>query len=464
MLTGALQVSLSTALLVSVVACGGGSSGPPASGSALPAVSGYPLSPSNCDVSGQRSWLRDYMNDQYLWFDRQSPPNNAAADMAKYLDSLLYKPTDRYSYLQSTSSFNQFFTEGKRTGYGYSLASPATGVLVVRYVEPLSPIGLSGLKRGDTIISIDGQNAASILSGGLPSVSVAGVPRAFDVSNPQDGRRSMTVYSAEYTLSPVLDYRMLTAGNGRRVGYLAFNEFIASSSTALATAIDHFRASAAQEVILDLRYNTGGSTLVSQNLSSMLGGPSLDGQVFAQYRYNSKNTAGSFSQYFSSKSYTAPLSGLSRLFVLTSGSTASASEMVINGLRPYMNVITVGSPSFGKPFAVEPRSACGITYIAVNLQILNATGFGEYADGIPVACNAPDDLNRALGDPLEARTAAALNYIVTGACPSSTSRESPTALSDRPVQGLGGQAAKELALGENGQPLPAPRGARLELR
>ncbi len=445
------------------MACGGGGSVIPPSGSG-DTTSSYPLSPASCDISSQRAWLRDYMNDQYLWFDRQGTPDNNSADMASYLDSLLYKPTDRYSYSQSTSSFTQFFAEGKRTGYGYSLASTTSGALVVRYVEPLSPVGTAGLKRGEVIVSIDGQNAASILSFGLPIVSSAGVPRAFIVSNAIDGTRSFTVNSAEYSLSPVLDHRMLTASNGKRVGYLAYNEFISSSASALATAIDQFRANSAQEVILDLRYNTGGSTLVSQNLSYLLGGSTLEGQVFAQYRYSNKLAADNFTQNFGGESYTSPLSGLPRLFVLTSSSTASASEMVINGLRPYMNVITIGSATFGKPYAFQPRDACGITYNAVNLQILNASGFGDYASGIATTCNAADDLSRPLGDPSEARIAAALSYIVTGACPSAASRETAASSSTLGKRMTLEQVANESALGEDGKPQRQRPGAWLETR
>ncbi len=459
-----LRLSLGAAILASLVACGGGGGGGAAgvSGGSTTLASGYPFSPASCDVSGQRAWLRDYMNDQYFWFDRQGTANDSASDMAAYLDSLLYKPTDRYSYSQSTSSFTQFFTEGKRTGYGYSLTSPTAGSLIVRFAEPLSPVGLAGLKRGDAIVSIDGQNASNIISFGLPTVSSAGVPRAFTVSNPTDGTRSFSVNSDEYTLSPVLDYRMLTASNGRRVGYLAYNEFISSSASALATAIDHFRANAAQEVILDMRYNGGGSTLVAQNLSHLLGGSALNGQVFAQYLYNSKYPSNTFVQRFGNSSYTAPLAGLSRLMVITSANTASASELLINNLRPYMSVITVGATSFGKPYAFQPRDACSITYNAVNVQTVNALGLGDYANGIPATCSAFDDLTRPFGDPLETRTATALSYIAKGACPLGSSREKTALAPANTTQLATKNIANEAALGEDGKALPSPRGVMLE--
>jgi carboxyl-terminal processing protease len=419
-------VSLSLALLLT--ACGGG-------GGSANLASGYPSAPASCDVNGQRTWLRDYMNDQYYWYDRQATPNNNATSMNAYFDSLLFKPTDRYSGAQSTSSFTQFFTEGKRTGYGYSLATGSSGgtdTLTVRYTEPLAPVGAL-LKRGDLIISIDGLSPATIIANGLPAANTAGVSRSFVVTNPTDGTRSFTVASAEYTLSPVLATQVLTANGGRKVGYIAYNEFISTSSTPLAQSVDTLRNAAVQDVILDLRYNGGGSTLVAQNVAYLLGGSNLANQVFAQYTFNNKNTSRNFTQSFSNSSYTTPIDGLTRLFVITGGNTASASEMVINGLRPYRSVITVGSTTFGKPYAFQPRDACGITYNAVNIEIRNANGFGNYASGIPATCGATDDLTRQLGDPQEARTAAALAYINTGGCPtvaSSISKE------NKPIAGI----------------------------
>jgi carboxyl-terminal processing protease len=456
-----LRIALSFLLVSFLAACGGGGG----SGGSSNLVSGYPSSPINCEVSSQRAWLRDYMNDQYYWYDRQGTPNEAASSMASYLDSLLYKPIDRYSGAQSASSFTQFFTEGKRTGYGYSLTATGTDTLTVRYTEPLAPVGLV-LKRGDTIITIDSLSPATIIASGLPAVTTTGVPRSFVVTNPTDGTRSFSVNSAEYTLSPVLADAVFTANGGRKVGYIAYNEFISTSSTPLAASIDKLRNAAVQDVILDLRYNGGGSTQVAQNVGYLIGGESLAGNVFTQYQYNNKNTNRNFSDRFPSVSYTTPLVGMTRVFIISGPNTASASELVINGLRPYRSVITVGTTSLGKPYAFQPRSACDIAYSAVNIQLSNANGFGDYAAGIPATCAAPDDLTRQLGDAQEARTAAALAYINTGSCPpvaSSISQQNKPLVGVESAQNAIKNIANEKALGEDGKPMPPPPGVKLEM-
>jgi carboxyl-terminal processing protease len=468
-----------TSILLSslLVACGGGggetssttvilgsNTNSNSAATMTPPGSGYPGSPNSCDTTTQRAWLRDYMNAKYFWYDRQGTPNEQASSMSSYLDSLLYKPTDRYSFAQGSSSFTQFFVEGKRTGYGYSLVATAADTLVVRYTEPLSPVGLAGLKRSDSIISIDGRSAADIYTNGLPGVSSTGVTRSFVVTNPTDGTRSFTVQSAEYTLSPVLDSRVLTTGTGRKVGYLAFNEFISTAQTPLINSFNSLRTAGVQDLILDLRYNGGGSTSVAQNLALLVGGTRLSGQVFARYQYSAKDAASNFNQNFSTSAYTTPLSGLTRLFVITSGSTASASEMVIHNLKPYMTVATFGSTTFGKPYAFQPIDACNTTYSAVNLQIANALGNGDYAAGISPVCAAPDDLTRQLGDPLESRTAAALGYLSSGACPATSfvpnTQRAGVSINKFAINNI----AIEATLGEDGRPLPPPGAAVLDAR
>lgn len=445
---------------VVLAGCGGGGGGDSSGGTAgnVPPASGYPAAAATCDVAGQRAWLRDYMNDQYFWYDQQGVPNAAAKDMSTYLDSLLFAPTDRYSYAQSTAEYTQFFVQGQRTGYGYSLAwaDAAQTVLKVRTVEALSPVGLAGLLRGDTIVTIDGYTPTQIVSGQPAPVNTAGVARNFVVSNAVGVQRSLVVNSADYALSPVMDARVFTAANGAKVGYLAYQEFISTGAAAVGKAIDSFRAAGVTELVLDLRYNGGGSTTQARNLASLLGGSALGGRVFAQYRFNAKNTASNFSQGFTASTstlQTAPLEILSRVVVITSASTASASELIINGLRPFKNVITIGSTTYGKPYGFLPRDACGTTYSAVNFNTVNAQGFGDYSTGIVPTCTVADDLTRQLGDPAEHRTAAALTYIANGACPAAV----PGAVAKAAAQPGPDGRRNELGFGEI-----SPRQARLD--
>ena len=431
MKTVARMAALACAVLTG---CGGGGGSSPAADSNPPATtptptqlaSGYPADPASCDVPGQRAWLRDYMNDRYFWFDQQGSPDVAASTLPRYFASLLFAPLDRYSFAQNTTQFIQFFEQGQRTGYGYALAwsDAAQTVLKVRTVEPLSPMGLAGLRRGDTIVAIDGYTPEQIVNGLPPRANVAGVARKFVVMDAAGREQTFDVNSEEYPLSPVLDARVLAAANGAKVGYLACQEFISSGADAVGAAFDRFAAAGISELVLDLRYNGGSSSTQARNLASLAAGSALDGKVFADFRFSAKNADRNFTQtfsaYFASKASqtdSTPLENLSRVFVITSAATASASELLINALRPFKPVITIGSTTFGKPYGFLPRDACGLTYSAVNFVTANAQGFSDYSTGFVPTCAVPDDLARQLGDPAEQRTAAALAYIATGVCP-----------------------------------------------
>ena len=287
-------------------------------------------------------------------------------------------------------------------------------------VEPLSPAAAAGLQRGDTVLSIDGFSPANIVNGSLTSVTTSGVARIFTLENAAGVSRTVRVVSRLYLLSPVLTDKVLTAASGAKVGYLAYQEFSTQSLPALGAAFNRFRAAGVTELIVDLRYNGGGSVTVARALASMMGGSDLAGKIFASIRFNAQNTASDFDYPFVSTTASLPalpLDGLAQVVFITSPNTASASELVVNSLYPFKKVVTIGAATFGKPFGFQPRSACNTVYNAVNFESFNAAGAGRYTSGLAATCSVPDDLSKALGDPAEKRIAAALGYIQTKACP-----------------------------------------------
>jgi carboxyl-terminal processing protease len=436
--------------------CGVSSSGGDAEVAAAAPVAADP-----CSVAGQRSWLRNYMSDQYFWYANLGTPDESAPDMDGYFQSLLYRPTDRYSFSQPATQFFQLLTEGTRTGYGYSLvfADASQTSLRVRFAEPFSPVGLAGLKRGDTVLSIDGYSPAQIASGTPGPVTIEGIPRSFRVVDGAGVERSFTVNSATYPISTVPNASVLflpTPSGQVKAGYFVFQSFTANSTGALGSVFSQFASLGVSEVIVDLRYNGGGRVTVARALASMIGGGGLDGKTFAEFRFNDKHPENNFTFPFTSNAAqlpAAPLSGLNRVIVITSGSTASASELVINALKPFMNVVLIGGTTFGKPYADQPQDFCGITYSVVNFEYLNALGDGKFINGFSPNCTVPDDLDHQLGDSSEARLAAAINYIKTGICPAiATSRfAQPAGIPPEERAVFGEQAGKPLMLDVQGK-------------
>ena len=388
--------------------CGGGSSGTAGS--------------TGCDVDAQKTWLRSYMLDTYLWSGASPNPEPAAYDtLQKYFDALRFAgngtvPGDRWSYITDSASFSQFFGEGKALGYGLFVNGLELQLpLRVRFVEAQSSAATLGLARGDEILAINGRSAAELIAandfaalspakeGDTLMVQIAGAA----------GPRTVTLTATTYTLTPVPVSRVLTLANGTLAGYLVLKDFITQAEAPLAATFADFRAAGATELILDLRYNGGGRVSTAAVLASLLAGNAHDGKVFATLSYSSRQSA-------RNTSYTlaATQTGFARVVVLTGQRTCSASELVVNGLKPHVPVVTVGAQSCGKPFGFNPtNNSCGSTFSAVNFESLNALGEGRYYDGIAATCPVAEDFSGQLGESTEKLTAAAMSYLQTGVCP-----------------------------------------------
>ncbi|HWI80495.1 S41 family peptidase [Ramlibacter sp.] len=402
-------------------ACGGGGG----SGD-IPAET-PPLAQS-CSIPSQRQQLRDFMQAQYYWYREMPAPDGNAPTMDAYFQSMLYRPTDRFSYSEPTDLYNQVFTEGRRTGYGYTLVwTDATRMeLRVRNVEPLGPAARAGLARGDRVLAIDGYTPADIAAGRLPIVTTPGVPRTFSLASAAGQPKQLTVVSEDFALSPVAavnTFELPGPGGPAKIGYLAYNQFVTYSREQLQAAFAQFARDGAGEVILDLRYNGGGSVVVSRELASLVGGALTVNQLYSYLRFNDQQAGRTQSLLFEAPEATAgtPLGqGLRRVFVIASGGTASASELLINGLKPFVEVVLIGETTYGKPYGFVPFEMCGATYQAVQFESLNSQGVGGFTAGFQPTCAVADDLEHQLGDPQEGRIAAALAYVATGRCSAGT--------------------------------------------
>ncbi len=392
-----------------LAACGGGGSDS-GSGSAA------------CDVAAQKDWLRTYMLDWYYWTGASPNPDPAAYDtVQKYFDALLYAgdpvvPKDRWSYIQDSASYNQFFGAGKTLGYGVfvnglELALP----LKLRYTEPQSPAAAAGLKRGDTIVSVNGRSAADLIA--TNDFSALTPAKAGDVLTLEiigdAGARTVLLSATTFDLTPVSSVKVLDVPGRGKAGYLLLKDFVTQAETPLADAFTQFRAQGATELILDLRYNGGGRVSTANVLASLVAGASFNGQVFSQLGYNARHSASN--SVFRLGGGPAP--AFSRVVVLTGQRTCSASELIVNGLKPYVNVVTVGAVTCGKPFGFNPVESCGNVYSAVNFESTNSVGEGGYYGGIAAKCPAVDTFSDVLGDAAESLTAAATSYLANDVCP-----------------------------------------------
>src|SRR5436190_5709145 len=432
------------------------------------------------DVQGstltENNWLRSWTNELYLWYDEVSDRDPALSTTPAYFALLKTtattpsnNPKDRFHFTFDTSAWLALSQSGVSAGYGVEwavIARFAPRRIVVAYTEPNSPATAAAvnLARGAEVLAVDGvdavndntQSGVATLNAGLfPTMS--GATHSFTVQDlGASTPRTFTMQSANVTLTPVQNVATIATASGP-VGYMLFNDHIATAESALVNAVKTLQAAHITDLILDIRYNGGGYLAIASELAFMIAGSAgTAGRTFEQLVFNRKHpTVDPFSgqalapmpflattEGFSlAEGQTLPALNLPRVFVLTGSGTCSASESIINSLRGIgVQVIQVGSTTCGKPYGFVPQDNCGTTYFSIQFKGVNASGFGDYSDGFspsntvgtagtPVSgCSVADDFAHALGDPAEARLAAALGYRTNSSCPAPSGFAPPPSL------------------------------------
>jgi carboxyl-terminal processing protease len=404
----------------------------------------YPDKPGS--VAQEKSWVRSYIDETYLWFDEVPASLRAASypTARAFFDVLRTsattntgKPKDRFHFYYDTAFWDQLSNLGAAPGYGFEAAilkSAPPRDIRIAYTEPGTPATNVSIRRGDRVLEVDGVdavngNAVDALNAGLfPSAS--GQTHTLKLQDTAGNVRTVSLVSQVITSTPVQNVQVLDTPSGK-TGYLLFNEHIRTSESQLVAAMNQFKAAGVTNLVLDVRYNGGGLLAIASELAYMVATPAAtSGTVFERLEFNRKNpfnltaaqTATPFysaAQGFSvTQGQALPQLGLSRVSLLTGPGTCSASESIINGLRGVdVQVDVIGEQTCGKPYGFLPTDNCGTTYFAIQFKGVNNKGAGDYADGIAPTCQVADDFSKELGDATERRLSAALSYRATGVCP-----------------------------------------------
>lgn len=372
---------------------------------------------SSCTVAGQNRYVNDVMRDIYYWNTELPTVNTTSYGSPEaLLEALRFRPLDaHYSYIGSRASEEAFYSDSQFIGFGFGSGYDGLGLRILQ-VFPDSPASDVGMQRGDRITSIDGQSVVMLAATGALGTALGPSQEGLVTRirfERADGSISDTALTKRAVTIPTVSVLNVYEQDGRKVAYLFFRNFVTPSRAALDEAFNALRDVGATELVLDLRYNGGGLVSIAQHLASLIGGSRTDGQVFAEYFHNTRNAFRNEITRFESKPNALPLQ---RLIVITTGGSASASELVINALRPFIPVITVGQTSYGKPVGQYGITFCDKVLYPVSFTLRNALGQGDFFDGIPADCAAADDPNYQLGDPQEASLAEALAVIRTGQC------------------------------------------------
>jgi C-terminal processing protease CtpA/Prc len=429
-------------------ACGeGGSSGGASAGTGGGGSTPTPTpTTAGCSLRERQDWAAAQLREWYL-FPSTLPATldpSPYPTVDAYIDALTAtaraQHKDRYfTYLTSIAGEDAYYSSGSSAGFGVRLAydTVARRVFVAEAFED-TPALAAGIDRGTEIVGIGPstsniQTVSSIMAAsGAQGVSdalgpsTAGTTRVLRVIT--GGTTStLTVAKTDYSLTPVSNRygaKVITEG-GLKYGYLNLRTFITTADPALRDAFNQFRLAGVTNIVVDLRYNGGGLVSIADLMGDLMGAARSSTDVFENMTFRPEKASNNSTHRFTFQPQSvAP----TRIAFIGTGGTASASELVINGMVPYLHASAalIGTNTYGKPVGqiALDKTACDDRLRVIAFALENAAHQGAYYDGlapfVEASCQAGDDLAYPLGDPREASTRSALDFLQGKACPGIT--------------------------------------------
>ena len=458
-----------------LMACGGGggssSTPPPAPPVADNDNSGDTGDADACDVPAQIDFVEAVTDSWYLWYDEMADVDKAGYESAQaYLEARL-KPLSedgrdkRFSYMTTITEDETSISSGAYIGFGFRSSSSSAGLFIIDVFES-GPAWAAGVRRGMELVAVDTGNGFETLeqlsereatNEEVFGPSEVGVVRDFRFR--QNGAEVEFSIAKDELAPPALagEPLLIERSGLAPVGYLHLRQFIDAALTpedgfsSLTDATALFKEASVTDLIIDLRYNGGGLLSVADTMMDLLAGLTANGDPSFKIQVNDQHPEFNDDQdnwgLFDELPETfSPI----RIAFITSRSTASDSELIINGLDPHLEVVMVGANTFGKQVGQGrwdmhegvdglEREQCDVALRLTAFEIVNGENQGGYhqvgldGTGRFTLCAAEDDISNAFGDPQEASVAAALDWLGGGSCPSSASGSSNGVLASQRV-------------------------------
>ncbi len=384
------------------------------------------------EIRTVNEFIWEKMNTFYLWKDYM-PTNvdpDKETDPKAFFEKLLYRPEDRWSFITDDYQALTDMLKGIEVTFGHHFqlfrVPDSDGIVgIVQYVTKNSPADQAGIQRGDLFYKVDGtilntDNYRELLFNRQSYVLSFG---SYVDGEIVDAGRDVSLTAVKMQENPIIKKTVLDV-EGKKIGYLVYTQFLPDYTDSLRAALGAFRQSGISDLVLDLRYNPGGVITNARDLSSMIvPQPVMAGQkVFAKFIWNDLLT-----DYFLEKEgensenlvLTFNVSevnlDLQKIYVLVSSATASASELVINGLKPYMDVILVGpdhtNGKYTGSITLSDQEKHNWAIQPIVLKSANANGITDYRNGFMPDYIAKDNLYLPLGDPDEDMLAKVIELI-----------------------------------------------------
>lgn len=333
--------------------------------------------------------------------------------------------------------------------FGFALTAVAGNDIRLRYVNPNSPAANAGLKRGEKLLKINGRTVRADSQSDVDYInnSMENATITVTVQKANSTTAEVKLNQTSYLINPVMKYQVIERGS-KKVGYLVYDSFtrLSNSRTELDEAFSTFASEGVTDLIIDLRYNGGGYVNTAEYLINLIAPSRLNGAVMYTEKYNEMMQNGEATilenqllldendqpQKYNGRNATyadldfteegntfefskkGSLENIQNVCFIVGEGTASASELVINSLKPYLNVTLVGQQTYGKPVGFFGINIDRYTVFMPNFQTINSKGEGEYFDGFAPDIKVNDDVTHDFGDPEEDNLEVALQFLAPG--------------------------------------------------
>ena len=367
-----------------------------------------------------RDKLYDIMNQYYLWYDLM--PVVTKEDYATpytLLDAMMYKALDRWSFVETYDEY-QAQMNGTFVGHGIRLGLDPSDQVRIAMIYDKSDLYAKGVRRGWIVKTLNGTALAPIFISGdgttynnLIGPSTAGITNTFVFHTPAGKDSTIASTKASFTTNPVLKADTLHLSTGI-AGHIVLEQFFPPADVELDTAFAYFKRCNVSFLIVDLRYNGGGLLDLCATMASNIAGASYANTTFLGLAFNNKNT--DQNGLFKYKTVTNPLTVSKIVFINTRG-TASASEDLINGLKPIFNsnIVCLGDTSNGKPVGMNGfQYSTSYFFFPITFKVVNSNGNGDFYGGIPPAKYIADDITHDFSDRSESNLKEAIYYLEHG--------------------------------------------------
>ncbi len=351
----------------------------------------------------------------YLWQDSLDVSGiDTTLEPEKFIKKLRFSKYDRWSYVEKEKDFYTYYNNCQYVGHGFGRIEDNEKNWRIGYVFEDSPMDKAGIKRGYKLLEINDTAVSYItknkLWGNIYGANKVGKINSFKFEDLGGKCVSVKIPKAVVKENTIFCNKVFVI-NGVKIGYVVLHSFLNPAKEGLDSAFRYLKNQGVDELIFDLRYNTGGNLPVSQHAANLIAGNIAENKLYLKMKYNDAK------QYLERKLMIKKLNNslnIKRVIFITSKRTASASECLINGLKPHMNVTMIGTKTSGKPVGMHTFSYKGIVIVPICFQLVNVDEEGDYFDGMKPDFIVEEDFTKHLGDESEPCLKEAIHFIKYG--------------------------------------------------